>query len=231
MQFEHDDAVRSQTRRARIVKVDDKKSQQLVDLRGLKKEKPKEIWRPQDFGYTSVPPKDSDGVMIQMGGRSDRTLYMDGGHEKYRPKKTPDGCSALFNMHGDIIRVFKDNADVVHQKKVNIRIGKGYAAGQSGESSGDGPDDKSSEDTKTISLVLEDGQAITLTYEGSTVTINANGKIVAKAASQFSGGVNGGKWVVVRATRVDLGVSSPDGTAVPQVSTSAGFSSIVYAAV
>ena len=38
--YEHDDGMRPPTRRARIVKVDDKKSQQLVDISGLKNEKP-----------------------------------------------------------------------------------------------------------------------------------------------------------------------------------------------
>jgi phage gp45-like len=191
MQWEHDDAVRSTTRRARIVEVDDSKSQQRVDLRGLKNEKPKKIWRPQDFGYTSNPPKDSDGIMEQMGGRSDRTVYRDGGHEKYRPKKTPEGCSALFNMHGDIIRVFKENADVVHQKKVNIRVGKGYAAGESGAPEGD-TDDKSGEDATTIAIVL-DGDTITLTYDDSSVKIES-GKITLTSPH-----------VVVKSDHVDLG--------------------------
>jgi len=231
MFYEHEDGIRSTTRRARVVKVDDSKSQQRVDLRGLTNEKPKKIWRTMDFGFTSVPPKDSDGIMGQMGSRSDRTTYRDGGHEKYRPKNTPAGCMAIFNQYGDIIRVFKDNADVVHQKKVNIRIGHGYAAGESGDS-GDAStdiDDTSDQDTKTISIVLEDGEAITLTYEGSTVTIRDDGHIVAQAANQFSGGVDGGRWVVVRSGRVDLGVTSPDGMATPQVEPTAGPSSIVFA--
>ncbi|UPT85185.1 hypothetical protein HAP41_0000033390 [Bradyrhizobium barranii subsp. apii] len=50
MFYEHEDGIRSTTRRARVVKVDDKKSQQRIDLKGLKNEKPKKIWRPLDFG-------------------------------------------------------------------------------------------------------------------------------------------------------------------------------------
>jgi hypothetical protein len=176
-EWEHDDGIRVTTRRARIVKVNDEKSQQRVDIKGLKKEKPEKIWRPQDFGSTSVPPQDCDGVLIQMGSRSDRTLYLDGGHEKYRPKRTPEGCKAIFNMHGDIIRVFKDSSDVVHQTKVNIRIGHGYKAGDSGDDSGSqgggggdqGPDDESGKDEKTISMVL-DGDNIVVTYQKAKIT-------------------------------------------------------------
>lgn len=179
MFYEHEDGIRSTTRRARVVKVDDRKSQQRLDLKGLKNEKPKKIWRPLDFGFTSVPPKDSDGYLIQMGSRSDRTLYLDGGHEKYRPKKTPEGCMAIFNQFGDIIRVFKENADLVHQKKVNIRIGHGYAAGESGDSGGDAggdgedqsSDDTSDQDEKTISIVM-DGDNIVVTFQQAKITWN-----------------------------------------------------------
>lgn len=229
MQFEHDDAVRSATRRARIVEVDDSKSQQRLKIRGLKNEKPEEIWRTQDFGFSSNPPKDSDGIIDQMGSRSDRTTYRDAGHEKYRPKKTPEGGSVLFNHTGDIIRVFEKNLDVVHAKKINIKIGKGYNAGSSDSPSGD-TDDASKDSDEKISIVL-DGDAMTLTYAGSTVTIDRGGNVTAKAKSKFAGGVDGGKWVVSRPGRIDLGVSSPDGMAVPKVVTTAGPSEIVFAVI
>jgi hypothetical protein len=174
--YEHEDGMRPTTRRARIVKVDDSKSQQRVDIKGLKNEKPKKIWRPQDFGYSSNPPEDCDGVMIQMGARSDRTLYMDGGHEKYRPKNTPEGGTVLFDHKGDIIRVFPDHLDAVHAKKINIRIGHGYKAGDSGESDGggeeggeQGEDDESEKDEKTISIVM-DGENIVVSFENAKVT-------------------------------------------------------------
>ncbi|MGY3588087.1 phage gp45-like [Bradyrhizobium sp. USDA 4350] len=182
MLYEHEDGIRSTTRRSRVVKVDDSRSQQRIDLKGLKNEKPKKIWRAQDFGFTSNPPVDTDGVMIQMGSRSDRTVYLDGGHEKYRPKNTPEGCVALFNQYGDIVRVFKDNADFVHQKKVNIRIGHGYAAGQSGDSGNASTaiDDQSSQDTTNISIVLNAGDSLTVTYDNASAKFQS-GKITLTA--------------------------------------------------
>lgn len=213
--WEHDDGMRVSTRRARIVKVKDSGSQQLVDLTVLKNEKPQKIWRPQEFGSTSVPPKDCDGVVVQMGSRSDRSLYYDGGHEKYRPKNTPEGCKAIFNMYGDIVRVFKDSADVVHQKKINIRIGHGYNAGQSGDGSTSGNDqsssqidDASSKDTKTISVVM-DGDAIVVTYQQGSVRMDANQVIATFADSSVK--LESGKithtspHVVIKSDHVDLG--------------------------
>lgn len=193
--YEHDDGMRPTTRRARIVKVDDKKSQQLVDISGLKNEKPEKIWRPQPFGFSSNPPKDSDGIMVQMGSRSDRTLYLDGGHEKYRPKRTPVGGVALFNHEGDIIRVFPDHTDVTHQKKINLRIGKGYKSGDNGANNDSGDtseDDKSSEDTKTISVVM-DGDKVVITYQSSKITLE-DGKATMEA-----------QHVVIKSPHVDLG--------------------------
>lgn len=234
MFWEHEDSLRPTTRRSRIIKVDDSKSQQRVDISGLKDEKPKKIWRPQPFGFSSNPPKDSDGLMLQMGSRSDRTLYLDGGHEKHRPKRTPTGGSVLFNDKGDIIRMFPDHADVVHKDKINIRIGKGYKSDSNGEGEGEGgeegEDDQSSEDTKTISIVM-DGGKIVVEYDGSKVMLEEGGKVTCLAATRFAGGVDGGKWVVAKLTRVDLGVSDPDEIAPCAVMTECGPSTIVFAMV
>jgi phage gp45-like len=233
MLYEHDDNTVPTTRRARIEKVDDAKSQQFVDISGLKNEKPKKIWRPQDYGFSSNPPKESDGIIEQLGGRSDRTVYRDAGHEKYRPKRTPEGGTVLFDHKGDIIRVFPEHLDAVHAKKINIRIGKGYKADDNGannDANDTSEDDQSSEDTKTISIVL-DGDKVQLKYEGSTVTLDEDGHVTCEAATRFAGGVGGGKWVVAKSGRIDLGVSSPDGTAPNAVMTDAGPSSIVFAVV
>lgn len=195
MYYEHDDGLRPTTRRARIVKVDDRGSQQRVDISGLKNEKPKEIWRPQDFGFSSNPPKDSDGVMIQMGSRSDRTLYLDAGHEKYRPKRTPEGGTALFDHKGNIIRVFPEHLDLVHSKKINFRIGKGYKADDNGagnDANDTSEDDRSSEDTVSIGIAF-DSNSITITHGNSSVKVESS-KITLTSAH-----------VVVKSDRVDLG--------------------------
>lgn len=229
---ELDDAVRPTTRRVRIKKVNDKGTQQRVDLFGLKKEEPVKVWNTQPFGFSSNPPKDSDGIIHSMGSRSDRLVYRDAGHEKYRPKRTPEGGSVLFDYAGNIIRVFPEHTDVVNKEKINLRIGHGYKTGteDGGDQSGDGEDgedDESDQDEKTISIVM-DGEKITLEYDGSTVTID-DGHVVAQAKTSFAGGVDGGKWVVAKSGRVDLGVDSPGGTATNRVMTEAGPSSIVWA--
>lgn len=179
--FEHDDALRSQTRRARIVKVDDSGPQQLVDLKGLKNEEPKKIYRPMDFGFFSVPPQDTEGVMIQMGGRSDRTLYLDGGHPQYRPKKRPAGSSGLFDQYGNLIQSDKNGLGVTHSSKINLQLGKGYDA--KGASDYNGP---------AVSIVLQ-GSALTLTMGGSSIKME-DGKITIAAQE-----------IVLKSPNVNLG--------------------------
>lgn len=175
---EHNDGLRSSTRRARVVKVDDSGTQQRIDISGLKNEKPKKIWRTQDYGFSSNPPKDSDGIIDQMGSRSDRTFYRDAGHEKYRPKNTPEGGSVLFNHTGDIIRVFKDNLDIVHSKTINIKIGKGYNAGKSSVS-GSGPDDASQVGDDNISIVAT-ATSLLITFKDASFKLES-GKATVKA--------------------------------------------------
>jgi hypothetical protein len=238
VQWELDDATRPTTRRSRIIKVNDKGTQQKVDISGYKNEKPEEIWNTQPFGFSSHPPKDSDGIIDQMGSRSDRTFYRDAGHEKYRPKRTPEGGTVLFDHTGNIIRVFPEHSDVVNKEKINIRIGKGYKTGtedsggeeaEGGSEEDTSEDDESEEDEKTISIVL-DGDKITLEYDGNKVEIE-DGKITATATERFAGGVGGGKWVVAKSGRVDLGVSGPDEEAPNKVATEAGLSSVVFAVI
>lgn len=163
MQWDHDDGLRGANRRFRVVKVYDDGTQQLLDLSGMKKELPERVWRPMPHGFTSNPPKDSDGYMVAMGDRSDRMLYVDGGHKKYRPRNLPEGAMALYNHSGDIIRLFEDNADLVHAKKVTIKVGKGQDVSGNDGSKEPGADDHN------ISIVAT-GEDIVITFDDVSVS-------------------------------------------------------------
>jgi phage gp45-like len=162
MQWEHDDGIRVTTRRSRIVKVDDSGTQQLVDLKILKNELPKKVWRVMDFGHFSVPPQDTDGVVIQMGSRSDRTLYVDGGHKDYRPTNRPAGSSGLFDQYGNLLQTDQNQFGVTHAKKVALALGQGYQA--KGSQAYNGPQ---------VSIAF-DGNSMVLTFGSSTVTLTSS---------------------------------------------------------
>ena len=166
MQWEHDDGLRGANRRFRVVKVYDDGTQQLLDLSGLKKELPERVWRPMPHGFTSNPPKDSDGYMVAMGDRSDRMLYVDGGHKKYRPRNLPEGAMALYNHSGDIIRLFEDNADLVHGKLIKLKIGKGQDV-----SGADGSKPPEGDDDVDISILMKAGDKLSITYDDVSWTL------------------------------------------------------------
>jgi phage gp45-like len=155
--YEHDDAMRSNLRRFRVVKVYDDGTQQLLDLSGLKNEKPERVWRPQQHGFTSVPPEDSDGYMVGMGGRSDRMLYIDGGHKKYRPRNMKPGDVALYDDKGNIFKVVEAGAALAHNKSFSFKVGKGQDV-----SDNDGSKDPSSDDVNISIVGTTDGIVITV---------------------------------------------------------------------
>lgn len=109
MQFEHDDTVRTILRRARLLKIDDSGSQQKADLAGLKNEQMQKIVRILPHGFSSHPPKDSEAVILQLGGRSDRTLVFGGEHKDKRFKNLEEGAAVLYDADGKFLRLRKDD--------------------------------------------------------------------------------------------------------------------------
>jgi len=135
--FEHNDAIRSMIRRARNLRVDDSGSQQLVDLMGLVGDLPKRVHRIQPFGVSSNPPADSDGVLLALGGRSDRLVYLDGGHKNFRPKSSPAGTSVLYDDKGNVIFVKGINGIAIDATKGKVYVkpedGKNVYLGGTGD--------------------------------------------------------------------------------------------------
>jgi phage gp45-like len=210
-------------RRATVLKTDDSGTQQILKkMTGLKTEQFEDVYRPQPHGFSSHAPSGSEGVYLALGGRSDRLLALGFEHKKFRPKDTPEGGTVLYNHTGDIVRVFKDNMDAVHSKRINIKIGKGQDVGDDGSTAADGAGEEN------ISIVATPDD-ITITKGDSRVVLTSN-DILVEGASDIAVGVPG-RYVRVRPGRVDLGVTDPKGEAVPQVATSAGLSSIVFAVV
>ena len=105
--FEHGDAIATMMRRARIVKVDDSGSQQIVTYRALAGEEGK-AYRQQGHGASSNPPIGSEGWILALGGRSDRPLFLDGEHEKHRPRNTPAGGKVIYDHKGNVSKYLGD---------------------------------------------------------------------------------------------------------------------------
>jgi phage baseplate assembly protein V len=220
---EGQEGIVAQLRRATVLETDDSGTQQMLKrMTGLKSETFEDVYRAQPHGFSSHPPEGSEGKFLALGGRSDRLVALGFEHKKHRPKDTPEGGTVLYNHTGDIIRVFEDNLDAVHAKKINIKIGKGQESSDEGSSAADG------EGEENISIVLNTDD-VTITKGESRIVLTAE-DILVEGASDIAVGVPG-RYVRVRPGRVDLGVTDPKGEATPQVETTAGPSSIVFAVV
>lgn len=93
-------------RRATAIGFDDSQAQQFItELRGLKADAPRWVYRAQSFGLSAVPPAGSEGIVIALGGRSDRLLGLGFEHKDYRPKDSPAGTSVLYDDKGNVIFV------------------------------------------------------------------------------------------------------------------------------
>jgi phage gp45-like len=138
MIFEHDDAIRSKIRRARVVKVDDSGTQQKLNLRGLASDRPEEIVRVLDFGFGSHPVKDGEGVLVGLGGRSDRLMFMGGEHKDHRRKNLPEGTAVLYDKSGNIIFAKAGDGLAIHAKAGKVYVKP--ADGQKVYLGGDGTD-------------------------------------------------------------------------------------------
>lgn len=175
------DSLIATLRRATVIEVDDRGTQQMLKrMRGLRSEEFEDVYRPQPHGLTSVPPSGAEGLFLALGGRSDRLVALGFEHKDKRPRNLPAGAVALYDADGKVLKLVKEET------------------------------------------VLDAGN--------KPVTIKNATKIKIEGAEDIAIGVNG-RWIRIRPGRVDLGVTSPTGEAVPAVETTAGPSSKVFAVV
>ncbi|MDQ2080472.1 phage baseplate assembly protein [Xanthobacteraceae bacterium Astr-EGSB] len=124
---EGQEGVVAQLRRGTLVKTDDRGSQQLLDVTGLKSEDLKEIVRVQPHGFTSHAPQKSEGVFLSLGGRSDRILALGFEHKDKRIRNLPEGAAVLYDDKGNVVYVKGSDGIAVHAKegKVTVKPGDG----------------------------------------------------------------------------------------------------------
>jgi len=108
MIYEHDDALRSMIRRARLLELDDSGSQQLLGLSGYAKERLKKIVHVQPHGFASAPNNGADGILLQLAGRSDRSMFFGGEHEDYRQKNLVQRQAVLYDDKGNVVYMMRD---------------------------------------------------------------------------------------------------------------------------
>lgn len=106
-----------------IKAVDDSKDIQLIKLSILKDELVEGVERIQQFGFTSVPPENSEAVVLFVGGNRSHGLVIATEASRYRLKQLPAGAVALYNQNGDYVKLTKDKIEVV-AKEVIVKSDK-----------------------------------------------------------------------------------------------------------
>jgi phage baseplate assembly protein V len=115
--FESDAHIgRSVIRRGEIVEVIDDGDLQLVIATGLHGETIKSAHRSQYFGSSENPPVGSHGQFLLSNGRPDQAYMMAAEHPDHRPRNTGAGEKVLYNAHGDVISIVKQNIRIVTPK-------------------------------------------------------------------------------------------------------------------
>jgi phage gp45-like len=90
---------------------DDSKGLQELRLSILADETRDGVVRAQNYGFTSVPKKGAEAVVLRLGANSDQTLVIAVDDRKYRLKGLADGEVAMFDCTGSKM-VMKANGDI-----------------------------------------------------------------------------------------------------------------------
>lgn len=104
MGWSHDDALRGMARRVTVIEVDDSGPQQKLRVRGLAGEELKEVVRVQAYGLSNNPEPGSEGVLLALGGRSDRAMLLGVENPNKRQTNLPPGGTALYGPNGQVLK-------------------------------------------------------------------------------------------------------------------------------
>jgi phage baseplate assembly protein V len=113
--------IRMIVNRAIVSIVDDSTSIQLLQLKIFKDEIKDNAERVQNYGFTSVPTKDSEAVVLFPNGNKDQGLVIAVDNSQYRLKGLPDGGVALYHKDGHYVKLTESGIEIV--APVGITIG------------------------------------------------------------------------------------------------------------
>lgn len=111
--FEHDDALRSMVRRVALAEAGDDAGTQFRSrrARGLRGEELDGVLAVQQHGFASSPPSGSEGLVVALGGRSDRPVLLGLEHREHRPRGLGAGGAALYDAHGKLLKFVEGATD------------------------------------------------------------------------------------------------------------------------
>ena len=114
--------VRNIVSRSLVQLVKDDKNIQLVQLSILKDEVKDNVERIQNYGFTSVPGKDAEAVVLFVNGNKDHGLVIACDQGKYRLKGLAEGDVAIYDKNDNYVKLTDSGIEVnSSNEKVIIR--------------------------------------------------------------------------------------------------------------
>lgn len=113
--------------------VDDSTNMQLVQLNLMKDEIKDKVERVQNYGFTSHPKPNAQGVVLFVSGNRDQGLVIAVDDSRYRVKNLPEGGVAVYDHDGNFIKL-TENAGIeinAQNKKVVVRAAEDIELGNS----------------------------------------------------------------------------------------------------
>lgn len=95
--------------KAIIDAVDDTTALQLVKLKILKNEVDTEIERPQQYGFSSVPPAGGEAVVAFIGGNRDHAVVIASDDSRHRPRSNTEGDVFVYHKDGTTFIKLSEN--------------------------------------------------------------------------------------------------------------------------
>ena len=91
--------------RGSVVSVREEGGQQFVTVRGFAGERIVDALRIEPHGFASVPLAESEGLLLNLGGRRPQPVLLGFEHPAKRPTGLPEGAAALYDAHGNILKL------------------------------------------------------------------------------------------------------------------------------
>jgi phage baseplate assembly protein V len=110
-------------RRVRLKELTDSGTLQTMRLSGLKGEELDQVPRIQPFGLSTNPPVGSEGLLLALGGRSDRGVVLGVESPDHRPTGREPGSTILYDANGNVVSIVQAELRVRHATQIVLQVG------------------------------------------------------------------------------------------------------------
>lgn len=113
--------VSSLVRQCKLTNINDNKQLQEVQVNALGSTYDK-LQRLQNYGFTSVPNTEAEGLLLSIGGNSNTSIIVVMDDSRYRITGLESGDVAIYDNKGQIIKLTKDGISIETEQDAGVTI-------------------------------------------------------------------------------------------------------------